>query len=261
MVVFAGSMATVLANVCASAFAAEAVFECPVPVGLMDGDAMSTVLSTVAQESISSEALTGLVLEGMNRSAFEAYGQDIRTLITQGQFLASSSRANFVVFGSLVAGPSGLSLHQSQCEVGPILDTDCLSLLTTGVPPTLQGGRITHSKWQQWRSETENSNVLTDDLDGLQETMGGEKSVLWRRTLKRAYSRLRALNDGTSSTPLESLAFGWLLPRAHSCNIPYAAFADILTSETSTSGKNDPRLRHLLKKLFPLDTEADPRQT
>jgi len=257
MTTLTGSLGSVLARACAGVFAAGAASVYRVPVGLLDGGSVSAALSAVIQKAEATDCLAAIILEGANRSALEAYADDLRILVTQRQLNPTAATPGLVLFSTLVEGPSALSLSPSMCELGPILDTDTLSLATRALVLRPHGGRVKRDDWQQWCVETPASEATPDDSIDLQRAMEGEDNVLWRRMLRNAYGRLRAMNDGNSSTPLESLAFGWLIPRAHSCQLSPAVFLDELTSEVMSGENGDPRLKRLVARLFPIEKSSD----
>jgi hypothetical protein len=256
MAIFSGSLASSLARACGSALAAETAFECRIPVGLLNSELVGSCLESLVQESQRTDLLCACVLEGMNRSAEEAYAVDVRRLIVDQQLMSAGSRS-VVLLGTIVEGPSSLSPGPSLSELGPIIDTDCLMLGSTRSQGASSGGKVTYRQWTACCEVASLSNDSSAELSHLIEAMEGDTSVLWRRVVQNAYKRLLLLTSEKELLALQSIAFSWLIPRACLCGVSAERFVAELEAATSSAELPDPRVKRLLTMAFADDRKSD----
>jgi hypothetical protein len=249
LVSFSGSMASTVARTSAQTFSGANSVVFAVPVGMLGPEPIRSVLDEIQYDTEGAH-LASLVLEGMNRSAFEAYGEDLRALITRSQLTLGAAGSRVVVFGTLASGPSCLSTSPSQCELGPILETDTLSLTPQFAAGNTIGGEVEYDRWRTWLPDADDFAVLPNEIEDLERKVEGVESILWRRCVRNASTILQAFERNGASTPLQSLAFGWLIPRASASEIEGTTFTEqLLLAANST--QPDPRIPKLLSRLFP----------
>jgi hypothetical protein len=255
LTVFVGSVANELAQAAAAAFSGDSVFVYRVPVGLLDGEHVADRFRRALDASRDRGAPVTLILEGMNRSAFEAYGESIQSHVVAHQLRPGVNANGVIIFGTAYRGPSALPIAASLCELGPTLDTDCLNL-GNGTPQAFVLGRVSANLWEDWsKGDAQRQRSQLDD--SLLESMEGEASILWRRTIRNAAAQLASLEQRSSSTVVQSMAFGWLLPRAHAGLVPGERFLSALRGQAGTGETADPRLNRLLARLFPPNGSDD----
>lgn len=120
VVLFAGSAASVLARECAQTLASQRLIELHIPVGLLHGGDLHRVFRGL-EGRLEPDDVTAVVLEGINRSAPEVYGDALRSLFSRR--LMGDSDA-LVLFGTLVDGSGALPWTPQMCDLGPVFDTD-----------------------------------------------------------------------------------------------------------------------------------------
>jgi len=248
---FTGSLASVLATACAAAFAGRTSYEYRVPIGLLDGEDFEGCLSVVLAKTAIGDDLGALIVQGINRSASEAYADSLRAIVSRRQLNPSGETSDVVLLATLARGPSALSLPPDQCELGPVIDTDVLSLSSRVTPEMAAGGSIRRIDWRDWRLNLSQVGLSAVSPEEFERAAEGEESLLWRRTVRNAYQYLSALPAGVESTPLESLAVGWLIPRAYYSRISRTSLEAGMVAVSSGNASPDPRIPRLIKKLFP----------
>lgn len=252
MPVFAGSIATLVASTCAVSCAGGAAQVLRVPVGLLDDSGFRDCLDETILRTRGSETLSALVVEGLNRSAFEVYGEALREMVAERVMGIRDRAPALVVLGTLATGPAALPATPALCELGPIIDTDTLTLSTAVTGPAPHGQRVSSSLWRTWATGARRIEAGSSDISALCSAMAGEESLLWKRVVAVAHACLQALADASPvGTPAQALVAGWLLPRAAAAGVPPSAYeAALRDAGVAVSGTEvDPRVTKLLARL------------
>lgn len=212
LVTFAGSLGSMVAERCAVSLAGAATKVASIPVGLLDGRPLDKFLESCLSESEMGSSPVAIVLQGVNRSAFEAYGDGLRRFVSERILALPDRDYGVMLFASALDGPSTIPYGKCLAELGPVFDTDALGWLDkTLLPPT--PGTI-------YRNALLEALALPDIKLDWEETwlpdwLLRSAGVLWRRALLRATSHYMALGLGSALEhgPIPSdLAFGWVLP-------------------------------------------------
>ena len=211
LVVFRGSLASPVARLCASTFACGQTSVLHIPVGLLSGAELAAHLAAEGGTADGTAPLRGLLLEGLNRSAFEVYGTALHDFIA-GRLLRAMSSGP-LLFGSLVEGPGVLPASRMLCELGPVLDVDALEWQPTRTVGAASQFSLTEAAWAS-QLGAPNDDVV-EDLHRICSTIPGA-SRLWGLAVAAAGSRLAVAHEKEQKppTPLQSLAFGWIIPYA-----------------------------------------------
>ena len=235
LVVFRGSLASPVARLCASTFACGQTSVLHIPVGLLSGAELAAHLAAEGGTADGTAPLRGLLLEGLNRSAFEVYGTALHDLIA-GRLLRAMSSGP-LLFGSLVEGPGVLPASRMLCELGPVLDVDALEWQPTRTVGAASQFSLTAAAWAS-QLEAPNDDVV-EDLHRICSTIPGA-SRLWGLAVAAAGSRLAVAHEKEQKppTPLQSLAFGWIIPYALATGTSAAEACRILRA----AGDLDPDL-------------------
>lgn len=247
LLTFSGSLGSVLCEVVAQTFSGTRVFRLSIPVGLLSSAGCTRCLEEALAESQASGTLTSIIIQGINRSPLEVFGDLLVSLVADREMSSSARAPNLLLLASAVRGPGALPISPSLCDLGPVVDTDTLSL-ASGSTASLESSTVSVSAWGDWRKTV---NVVEDlgPVNEIAKRLGVSESLLWRKTLQCAFGRLNALHDRTPPTPLQSLVFGWLLPRAELSEVRADRVPPELREGLVDSREPDPRIARLLTRL------------
>jgi hypothetical protein len=207
LITFSGSLAFLLAETCAKSIAAKNEIQVMhIPVGLLDSYQFHQEIMGCLNKASQSDYLTAIIFEGINLSAFECYAQTFCQMITNRLVNQEASFNHVVCFATLAEGPACLPISKEFCHFGPIFHSDHVGWGSKGVTKKIKGNTISKENWNHWLQSCEQIEI-PEDLQHLFENMS-EISQLWKISIRKACQFLGAEN------PLESLGFGWLMPRA-----------------------------------------------
>jgi hypothetical protein len=207
LITFSGSLAFLLAETCAKSIAAKNEIQVMhIPVGLLDSYQFHQEIMGCLNKASQSDYLTAIILEGINLSAFECYAQTFCQMITNRLINQEASLNHVVCFATLAEGPACLPISKEFCHFGPIFHSDHVGWGSKGFTKKIKGSTISKENWNHWLQSCEQIEI-PEDLQHLFENMS-EISQLWKISIRKACQFLGAEN------PLESLGFGWLMPRA-----------------------------------------------
>ena len=185
-------------------------------------------------------------MEGLNRSAFEVYGDQLHLLVHEHHLGLGNTGSSLILIATAVEGPSSLPISSLLCEMGPILDTDAAIITANPKSDTKEMGQIEKSLWFRW-CQCDNPEIPEEISSPLQKTLGIHKNHAWQLCLKKGYSHL-ALFGKVHSTPLRSLSFGWLLPRLIALDMPYSTMEELL-KEIDDNLIDEPRIGSVLQRF------------
>jgi len=120
--------------------------------------------------------------------------------------------------------------------------------LASGGSGSVKASAVSTATWADWMR----SASATADFGSVNEVakrFGGAESLLWRKTLQSAFMRLSALNDHTPPTALQSLVFGWLLPKAELSELGADRLPPDLKDGLVDSREPDPRIARVVARL------------
>lgn len=212
LVTFSGSVSYLVASVCAQALSGNSTRVLHIPAGLLDGAEFSSMLNHLSHSDPENSEIRVLIFEGINRSAPEVYAARLRSLISRRLFLVDSGSSGVLMMATLAEGSAVIPLTPEFCELGPVLDTDCLEWRDNWEKRSTIKGSIPIIRWLEWSGHAMDDSSDWRDLD--LESTGIHISTLWLRCLTSAAKRLGHLSLEEEGIAVhQSLAFGWLLPR------------------------------------------------
>jgi hypothetical protein len=247
LLTFTGSLGSVMCEVVAQTLSGGRVFRVSIPVGLLSSREFARCLEEIVEGSKGSATLNSFIIQGVNRSALEVFADRLTSLVTDRQLALSARAPNLMLLASTVSGPGALPIPPSLCDIGPLFDTDMLTLASGGVG-NLKASAVSSETWGDWMK----SVIAAADSGSVNEmarTLGGTESLLWRKTLQSAFVRLNGLDDHSPPTPLQSLVFGWLLPRAELLEMGADRLPPDLKDGLVDSRESDPRVARLVARL------------
>ncbi len=235
LLLFRGSFAGAVAEVCALSLTGELPRRLSVPLGAIGPLKWSEVLAPEA---------TAVLVEGVNRSCFASYGEALRELLEQRALGRRSGRLP-ILLGTLAEGPSTLPVGPEMIAYGPSFDTDCFSWDLRRKAKDSEPGWCDESAWDV----EEKSDWEAKWGDALDETFP-KACIAWERIARSALRRLGTVLASDAATQLHSsFAFAWVVPRyvafgGNSTLRPFH-FPEELSKENLLAG--DQRLMRLLQ--------------
>ncbi len=249
----AGSVASVVAEMVVVTLAAQSGVRICIPVGLLSGEDLDHSVAEIDQEAGKRESITVVVLEGLNRSAVEAYGESLSRIVANRVLGLGGRERDLFIVGTLVEGPSALPISPPLTELGPILHTDVLHWRSELEPgkPVVQGS-MRQKAWEKVIAAQPNSRPDRSQFDDCMRAMAGPISLVWQRGLEKSFRRLSAMiQHSNPPSPLQSLVYGWLIPRAYACGIPKDRLQQALGEGRPSATGVDPRVMRLLGMYWP----------
>jgi hypothetical protein len=224
---FRGSFALPLAEVAASSLAGGRWCRLSVPAGL------STALTLPPRDGAARVA--ALVLEGINRSCFDACGAALARLLQERALGLRGRRPPVpVLLATLLDGPSSLPPGPSLLTFGPVFHGDYLAWKDALAATPPEPGECALPAWEV----TIAPSCAADLLDGLERL----PNVQWERNVSAAGGLLAGLGeDGVGP----SLLCGWILPYLLAGRAP--GELPEATRQRWREHARDPRLARLLR--------------
>ncbi|KAL0630414.1 hypothetical protein Q9L58_010739, partial [Maublancomyces gigas] len=202
---FSGALADIVADATIRAVCGGIYVSWNVPAGLCDSEMSASVLKTAHDTQKTSSAL---VLRGLNKSAFDIYGYDLRKIFVNRLLGLGSEDDNIAIVGTWLESDATLPERRSTAELGPIIDTDNLSWAR----PKGDLKNYAFIRTPNVNVELKEKIINLDDLSEQIFTLPVSKSELWTRTVKSALRTMGTLTDFTEQDATETLLLNWLLP-------------------------------------------------
>ncbi|MEN8218825.1 MAG: hypothetical protein ABFS56_21115 [Pseudomonadota bacterium] len=243
--VFSGSLAFQLAQVCTQAIAAkQPPTVIHIPIGLLNGQQFNEYLGRAIRKAKTEKYVCAIIIEGINCSALEIYAQALRQIFTQRLLGQTDLAPNIVFFGTLVEGVATLPVPVELCELGPIFDTDVLGWRRQLKPMVYESGAIPDQVWQSWMT----IDVIHSSLEReLFDNVIFYPSQLWQLCVQQAYYRFNILNTSEESA-LNSLSFGWFIPRAAAAEQDWMDIKEWLLEHILSEDTHETRIEKLLRR-------------
>ncbi|MEK8018832.1 MAG: hypothetical protein VSS75_018315 [Candidatus Parabeggiatoa sp.] len=251
LIVFSGSLAFNIAQVCTQALAAkQAPTVIHIPIGLLNGQQFSDYLWRAIKKAKMSEHVCAIIIEGINRSALESYAVTLRQMITQRLLGQTDLAPHIVFFGTLVEGVATLPVPVELCELGPIFNTDVLGWRSQLNTTVYEGGAIPTQDWQSWMTTDDKAVPLEKELNEAIDNPIFYPSQLWQLCVRQAYCYLVYIFDDSEESILNSLAFGWFIPRAVAAEQDWMEIKEWLLEDVFPEGlpENEKRIDKLLRR-------------
>lgn len=128
IVTFEGTYASTVAECCAISLGATKYYRLNIPVGLVDGSQIEMLVSRWTKQVRSDDSVVAVVIEGLNRSSLEVYGDALSKLVVDRTLYRESAleHSSLLLFATLVSGPSSIRSIRNTICLGPIFNTEFL---------------------------------------------------------------------------------------------------------------------------------------
>ncbi|WP_322047431.1 hypothetical protein [Paraburkholderia sp. J67] len=211
MVQFRGSLAEFVAKASVRGLGGERTLSWQVPLGLYDSCDADALLE---QAEAKTEHYPGVLLLGINRSAFEIYGSPIRDRVLESHFVGTGRLPlGVALFATWVDGPATLPGDRALLELGPIVDTDDL---TWSQDANWDMSRCAAISFQQdeVRKLIANTKELVNESINIVNALDLPRNRLWRFAFTRFLGTLFALPDADYERDLTIALLSWVIPWA-----------------------------------------------
>ena len=184
-----------------------------VPIGLQDGEELRVCIGAAVGRH-SGSSVGALAVEGINRTALDVTKEVLADCI-DGSSTAMDGRAGRVaIFATITSGVASLPIEPSYFELGPVFDLDYLDWRTK--PSGDQETAVTNLPIEVDRAIQDQlltGETNTEEALRLARLFRQRRNPAVERVIARAYRALHIVrSDQKAVTPLQSLAYGWLLP-------------------------------------------------
>ena len=215
-----GALATEVARLCARTLGGRNGLRVSMPVGLSDGDGLGVVMRREVDGS--GESVAAVAIEGINRSALDVFADALSDIAAGDREFIGGVHGPALVFASVTEGPASLAVDPRYLELGPIFDLDA-------------------------------KNVESDEALRLLRKFAPRKNPRIERVVALAITALESLGRRQRlPSPLQSLAFGWLVPFWATLGLSKEDVDTELDGGKCDSATPDPRLTSILAGIeFP----------
>ena len=238
LVLFQGSLGSLVTRVVARSLASRHVTTFQVPVGFAESGNLKSHL----RQSVNDHECAAFIIEGANRSCIDAYGSFLTEVVADRIFGLGDPVPNLILLGNVLDGPSAIPPGPGLTALGPIFHTDCL----TWMPPNAESNLVNAQL-----STLPSADGIASEADGMTldkwcKILCGAPSALWSRNVAAAFRVLHYSPEKVNyPSALESVNFGWLLPRAIAMGVDLADRGDLLAEV-----RKDSRVEMLLSDVM-----------
>jgi len=211
---FSGSLADTIADATLLAVSGESHLVWNVPAGLCDSELTSAIVRKAVDPK---QPMRGLLLRGLNKSAFDVYGYDIRNVLVNRLMGIGQRHLGLTLVATWLDGSSSLPERDSLAELGPMIDTN--ALVWTKSKGQLARYVSPVDGWDPLSEKKSNERDLSELSNQVSE-LPIYKSELWRRGVRYAVKSLSSFPDLDDTAATETLLLNWVFPWAIVHNIP-----------------------------------------
>jgi hypothetical protein len=241
---FVGSGAPKLAVCLSNTIAAGNSFQINMPLGIVSPDELISEMEMIDAKADPAKASV-VIINGANRSAVELFGDRIRDIALESLFDEEFRLNGPIIVFTMIKGETVLKLGQYYGDLGPIFDVDALAIKVSKMP-------------DKCAFACEELSNLADifkpyEVRGLPQEVEEIKreycksSTLFDLGILKVYRHLVMLRGvDKEKDVIQSLLFGWLLPRAFASGISGSEIKEGLET-TMDAEVIEPRLAALLK--------------
>ncbi|MDE0280788.1 MAG: hypothetical protein OXN16_06855 [Gammaproteobacteria bacterium] len=208
---FSGVNGKRVAEACAVALAANDTYVLTVPVGISAPFEFRQQLDSLSAKK--RQDVGCVIIEGINRSALDAFGECLVDMISRQRSGDRQSRS-LLLIATLTDGPASLPLSVAHVSLGPVFCTDAVEWrLRHRRDAQITDGKLSTETWEEVYDVADRAAPDSEEVVRLLSEFAPIANPLLRGTILSGFHALSALqNEKTALTALQSLAFGWLAP-------------------------------------------------
>jgi hypothetical protein len=229
LVQFAGSFAELVAEAVAAALSDSQALFWRVPLGLQDSSETEFVLSQLKKDA---SPVGCIAIVGVNKSAFEIYGDRLANSVAKSQLGIRNSLPDIPLLATFVNGSGVLPPGPELCCLGPVIDSDALIWGRANKHATVTAGRLNSASWKELVEPAKMDEDMEQVIRSLPKFSFSTK--LWERTARNALLILRRLDKLAGVEHSENFLMHWLLPWARANETPIDVLRDLLAKMESS---------------------------
>jgi hypothetical protein len=252
-----GAFATRVARALARAIGGTVSARLSVPIGIQDGEELR--LSIDSALGTNTASIGAVAIEGINMTALDVTQGVLADCVDPETGASEAEVARVAIFATIAQGLASLPLEAGYFELGPVFDLDYLDWRTSpSTNPELAAGILSAEVDQAIFGQLTSAAVDIEEATRLARSFTKKRNPSAERTIVRAYRALSLIrSEPQAVTPLQSLYFGWLLPRWRALRLPKDQIDSELDGGKANGQSVDPRLSAMLEAEFPDSREGD----
>lgn len=215
LIQFKGSLADVLAQTTCATLAGGEYETWDVPMGLCNGNEMRLVISQMIDDETTEKCL---LLRGINKSAFEIYGDDMRELIVSSLVGIAPKSVKMFAVATWAEGPAALPGGALLASLGPVINTDNLHWGRPKPDRKLQAILDIKGIAEKLKGKADADEVA--DLAGEIIQTFEPCNQFRRRALSVTVANLLSLTNGNDALAYRQAVTYWGLPWAAAIGMP-----------------------------------------
>jgi len=229
LVQFTGSFAELMVEAVSTALSANGTLFWRVPLGLQDGSETDFVL---AQLNDDPSFVGCIAVVGVNKSAFEIYGDRLANSVAKSQLGIRSSLSEIPLLATFANGSGILPAGPELCCLGPVVDSDTVIWGRANKHATITTGRLNSVSWTELIEPAKTDEDVEQVIRSL--SSFGFSSKLWERSARNAVLALRSLDKLVGKGHSENFLRHWLLPWARANETPTDVLRELVTKMESS---------------------------
>ncbi len=241
-----GGRATGAVRLCAQTLGGQNSFRMAIPIGLNDGEALT---AAVHQElSDAGDNIAAVAIEGANRSGLDVFADALSDLVAGDRDFSGRTHRPTLVFAGVTQGAASLAIEPRYLELGPIFDLDQLDWrLRLPVSTELVIGAFSVSVFSSIRDSLVAKSADSEEPLRLLRRFMISRNPRMESVVIAAHAALASIERRQKlPTPLQSIAFGWLVPLWTTLGLPREEVDSELDGGKCDSCTADSRLMSLL---------------
>jgi len=252
-----GAFATRVARALARSVGGPVSARLSVPIGIQDGEELRLSIDDALGTNRTS--IGAVAIEGINMTALDVTQRVLADCIDPETGALDSDAARVAIFATIAQGVASLPIEAGYFELGPVFDLDYLDWRTSpSTNPELAAGALSAQADRAIHAQLASATVDIEEVTHLARSFTKKRNPSAERTIVRAYRALHLLrSDKQAVTPLQSLYYGWLLPRWRALNLSMDQIDAELDGGKADGQSVDPRLAAMLEAEFPDSREPD----
>lgn len=244
-----GSYATEAARASVSLLCNGNAYRLALPLGLQRADDLRQ--SIQSEVVANDQLLSAIAVEGINLAAFEICKDVLADLANDQPPYVAGGMGGTLVIATIVDGVASLPLEAGYFELGPVFDLDCLDWRSRRpVARETQCLALSRSAARRVRGTLTEKTIDAAEPQKLVQSFLPKRNPRIEHTVLSAFAALAACRkEGALPTPLQSLAYGWLLPLWNVQRAPKSEIDIQIDGGKCDATEPDPRLKPLLDEL------------
>lgn len=241
-----GGRATGAVRLCAQTLGGQNSFRMAIPIGLNDGEALTAAVRH--ELAGAGDNIAAVAIEGANRSGLDVFADALSDLMAGDRDFSGRTQRPILVFAGVTQGAASLAIEPRYLELGPIFDLDHLDWrLRLPVSAELVIGAFSIPVFRSLRDSLVAKTADSEEPLRLLRKLTASRNPRMESVVVAAHAALASIERRQKlPTPLQSIAFGWLMPLWATLGLTREEVDSELDGGKCDSGAADPRLTSLL---------------